>query len=252
MTIAWVSQGTRTSATVSPATANYPTTTTAGNLLILMVTNKYDTSSPDTPSGWVKIGQKSGGIGANGNDAGTMYITLFAKIATGSEGGTTLSVSYTGTINTSLLQMMQVSKTQGDWDWKVASGTDAVADTSWSVATNSGGLDIQVGDLVFAFGAFNGDLCTAVASEALSQTGTTFGTMTERWDDRSSSGSDSGFFMSEHPISSGGGQGEVTHTATMTGTGTSTPTGPGIILRLRENFYPGWVDKAAASTLLRM
>lgn|SRR5574341_228005 len=236
MTIAYVNQGARSTATISPLNVAYPASVTSGNLLLLMVINKYSTGSgPNTPSGWSTFTnyQKAGGAGSAGNDSGSVLISIFVKQSDGTETGN-VSITITGTLNTSMGQIVQYSKSTGTWGYVAANGAKDTAGISWQIVTNTGGIEVTANDMLLAFMGVNGDLTTAWANQSMSQSGVTFGSATERIDDRSSSGQDEGFMESEHPVTSGSGSGEVTFNMTGTGSGTNTPSGPGVILRLRE------------------
>ncbi len=215
----------------------YPTTVAAGNLLILFIANKYPTNGPATPDGWTAPSgnQYSRGGGTPGVDTGDVYITLFLKIADGTETGN-VSVTLTGA-NTSIGRIFRYSKDASkDWEYVCAGGSDNAAGTSWSVTAGSN-PGVTANDMVLVGSGICGNTNTATA-EAITQTGVTFGTMQERQDSGSNTGDDIAMWMTEHPVSSGTGSAAPVYTATVAGTGSATAAGASLFLRLREVLPP--------------
>lgn len=233
MAIAFGSAGTGAAGT-SSLSVPLPASIAAGDLLVLCVCTKYPANPPSTPSGWqAPAGNNaSGGAGSSGVDTGNVLATIFTRVADGSESGN-VSVTITGG-NAAIGRMLRYTKAAGaTWDLAFAGGSDNVGDVSWSVVT--GAIDIHAFDMVLAASAVNTEAFGFIL-EACAQSGTTFGTMTERSDGGTSNGDDVGMFITDHPVSSGGGSGAVTYTATSGGTATDSPAGATVLLRMRESF----------------
>src|SRR5574341_514418 len=132
MTIAFVNAGSVVTSTLTTLNVPYPGTVTAGNILLLCIHTKYSASTPQTPSGWTQLDQKTGGNGTAGSDSGDMVLTVFYKIADGSETGNQ-TVTMNGSPNTNMGVILQYSKSTGTWDIASTNGSDASAGTDWSV-----------------------------------------------------------------------------------------------------------------------
>ncbi len=211
----------------------YPAGIVAGDLLVLVVGNKYPTNGPSTPSDWTLAGRGSGGLGSPGGDSGQVYSTIFVKEVAGNESGN-LALTITSA-NTSMARMFRYTKASGTaWDFAATTGSDNVANTTWSIvgASNPG---ITSGDMIIVGSALNGNRVTSW-TESISASGATFGATTERQDSASGTGNDMGLIVSEHPVT--GGTATVVPTYTMAGANGSanstSPTGAAVILRIRE------------------
>lgn len=232
MSIAFVAAGTVTTGAASLAVP-YPASIAAGQLLILSIANKYPTNTPITPSGWIAPAnnQFSGGAGGAAEDTGSVYITVYLKIADGTETGN-VTVTLTGA-NSSVARIFSYSKdSDKTWEYVLAGGSDNAAGTSWSV---TGGSDpgVQLGDMLLVASALNGQPMTATV-EAVSQTGVTFGTMVERQDSGTTVGDDSSLWFTEHPVTAGASIAAPVYSATVGGTASATAAGAILFLRLRE------------------
>src|SRR3990167_8898421 len=231
-----IAQGTHgTVATwTTPVSVPYPASgIVKHNLLLMFVTNKYPTNGPSTPTNWTALAfnQYSRGGGTPGADTGDVYITLYIKIATGSESGN-VSVTITGA-NTSIGRIMQYTKDAlKSWGIALAGGSDNSAGTAWSVTAGSD-PGVTANDMVLVGSGICGNTDTMTA-EFITQTGVTFGAMVERQDSGSNTGDDISLVISEHPVSSGTGSAAPVFTATVAGTGSANAAGASIFVRLRE------------------
>ncbi len=226
---------TSTSGIGSISAQTYPSTVNANDLLYLCVAYKYaDTASVPVPlasHNWLTLSNNtgSGDDGAsNGADVGDAAVTLFYKVAVGTEAGTTFSIATTNS-NTSTAIVGRFTNATGIWDVAAAQGGDSSSGTSWSAAMN---VDpgIVGGDMVGACSGRNGDAGLA-SVEALAQTGVTFGAMTERFDGGTSAGDDVGIVLTDHAVTS------ITTpsgTPTYTFTNSTANVGGTVILRVRE------------------
>jgi hypothetical protein len=216
----------------------HPAGIVAGDLLVLVVGNKFSpTHSPATPVGWTLVtnGQGSGGLGNTAtNDAGPVYSTVFVKQALGGEAGN-LTVTLTAGANASMGRMFRYTKAAGTiWDYAATNGSDILAGVAWSV-TGAADPGIISGDVLVVASAINGNVVTSWATESVSATGATFGVHTERQDSSTNNGRDMALVVSDHTVTAG--VATAAPVFTMTGTGTpsaNSPTGASVILRIRE------------------
>lgn len=222
--------------------ANYPANLTARSAIVMVIGQKPSTANGGTvttPSGWTLqlslTGANDGNTGGYtttlGADTGNCNIFVFTKdTVTGSESGT-LSVTV-GTNNVCWAQMIRLQASDdATWSWAGGTGKDTSAG---NVSIATGAFAIAAGDFVIGGMVIPTDVTTPAqfSAEALSQTGTTFGTVGEISEPDSTTGNDIGGFLIQAPVSSGSGSGAVTMTATAGGT-TTNVRGPGFVLRAR-------------------
>jgi hypothetical protein len=220
---------------LSGATINItPTMVTgfaAGDLLLIAVGVKPDTSTVNTPSGWTKIGEFSGGGGTTGIDAGPTKVLWFYKIAAGGDGAPTINITST---NVSWAQTMYVTEASDTFTLAAAGGTDSTTGTAWSVtcATNPG---LTADDLVLVASCIPTDVTTPAqfTAEAVSATGVSaWGTVTEISEPDTNLGNDIGGFIFRVPVVTGTSTAAPVITATASGT-TTAVRGPSSLLRIR-------------------
>lgn len=230
MSITWDNYGTASYGTTS-VTPAYPASISAGNLLVLTVVNKYPAATPSTPDGWTLIGSASGGAGDSGADTGQVLVTGWYKIAAGTESGT-VSVTITGG-NSSLGVIVKFTNATGFWGIGYTSGADETAGTAWSV-TCSSDPGVTAGDMIYAVSGVNSD-AYGYGSEAITQTGITWGTQTEIGELQTNNGDDIDSFYSHHTANSGTSSAAPVYTATAAGSATYAPAGATLLIRLRED-----------------
>lgn len=199
MALAYVDKGTLAAGTTSVA----PTyqTITAGNLVVLVVTGKYPSNFPSTPSGFTHVNTASSNLGeAAGADAGDVWASVYTKIGTGGESGTQ-SVTITSG-NSALGQIFQVSCAGGQ-TFQIASavGRDTADDSSMSITFDSD-PGVTSGDLILLATAGNSD-SGGVSSLSLSQTGITYGAITQRELTGTTQGDDHRIIVHTVPVNSG-------------------------------------------------
>lgn len=234
-----------TSGTTAPSVA-YPTGIQAGDILILAIGNRPNTSTPATPSGWTDASDytQTGGAGSEGAGTGVVRCTVFYKVADGTESGN-LSLSIASGTSCAAA-MWRVTKTTGkDWAVALANGSDNSAGTSFSVAMGSD-PGVTAGDLVYVATVSSEDTAS-FASQALTQSGVTYGSMSERLDQAVSTGNDLRLVVSEHAVSSGTSVAAATFTATASGTNSGNVAGTSIMIRLRQVDQP--IQLAASSNI---
>jgi fibronectin-binding autotransporter adhesin len=240
-TLAFGAAGTWAYSTGDP-TPSYPSGITALSELILVTTNKpstANTATTPTITGWTLIGSitgandgDTGGYGATlGADTGNMNLWVFQKdTVTGSESGT-VTVDHSGH-NHAGAGIYRFEKSEaGAISVAMVTGKDTSAG---NVSIVTGSVALAPGDQILAGMAIPTDVTTPAqfSSEALAATGITFGTVTERTEMDTTSGSDSGGFIVSSEVTAGTATQAVTLTATAGGT-TTNVRGPGFVLRLR-------------------
>lgn len=226
--------GTVTTTGTTAPTVDYPTGITYDDILLMAVVNRPSTSTPATPDGWTAPANNTvtGGAGAEGAGTGLIRTTVFYKIATGTESGTeTLNIT-SGT--SAGAAIWRVARTTGkDWGIALASGSDNSAGSSWSVTFGSD-PGVTAGDLVFVASGSSEDTAT-LATEAMTQTGVTFGTVTERVDTAIATGNDIRLAITQHAITSGTSSAAAVYTMTASGTGNGNVAGSSVMIRLRQS-----------------
>ena len=247
MAIAFGSNGSAANGTATAAVP-YPAVVAAGDLLILCIVNKYPTNGPATPAGWVAPtrNQASGGSGTSGVDKGSVYATVFLKIADGTETGNVNLSAPSGNVIRAVIDRYTKSA-DGTWDIACAVGSDNAGGTSWSAA---GDVDpgLEPGDLVFCLSAVNTDAATFTA-EAVAAAGVTFGAAVERHDGGTANGDDISLVVSEHPVTAGTSSGVPTYTMTgSTSPSGDAPAGATVFVRLRELLVTGSASGSASAT----
>lgn len=231
-TIAYVDAGTHATGATSVA-PTYPTTS-AGNMLLLVVWSRGSGDpTPTTPGGWNLLASYNGGAGAYGIDTGNARVTVYWVEATGSESGT-VSVTITGG-GTARGRIYQFSKSSGAWATPVIDGgADNTSGTAWSV-TGGAAYALAVEDFIFAVSCANGDVAFSYSAHALSATSITFGAVTERDDISIGFGEDHQAFAASATVTAGSATNVITYTATGNASGTDTPAGATALVRLRAS-----------------
>ena len=230
----------------SSITPAWPATVSSGHLGVLVVLSKRGVTI-STPSGWTldPNAEVSGGAGADGASSGTVKATVFYKVATGSEGGTTVTVSFSGgTTNVVYGRIGTYTNATGIWDIAACKGADSAGGNSnWS-ATMGSDPGITANDFMLAIFGCNSSTPTH-SGQALTVTGVTFGTLVEQLDSTIASGDTMRLNLCEIPVSSGTSSAAGTFSGTASTNGTNYPAGPVILLRLRE------VSSSGLGSLLR-
>jgi hypothetical protein len=218
---------------VTTADVAYPASISAGDLLVLCVGAKYNSVFTDPSSPWVAgTGNGNGtGSGASGADAGTMYPYMWVKEADGSETGN-LTLTFTS-VNVVHLKMFRYTKAGGTtWDYATASMGDGTPNTAWSL-TPSSDPGVTGGDMLLSCTYSNTDLYT-FATHTYTQTGITFGTITERNNIQNGTGDDISNLSVDVAVTSGTSSSAPTFGSTASGSSTNRPAGAGMIIRMRE------------------
>lgn len=224
--IAYVDAGTGAAGSTS-GTAVQPATVNAGDLLLLRIVNKYPANGPSTPTGFTLLLQATGGGGSAGVDSGQVYMTVYYRIADGSEDGANIGITVTSghCFHAAIARFSKAA--DKSWNLVAASGTDDTNGTGYS-ATATTDPGVTTGDLIASCTGLNGN--RTISATDLAATGATFGTDTERSDTGTTTGDDAGNKMVTTPVSSGTASGNMTITHTIS----SAASGPTVFTRLRE------------------
>lgn len=220
----------------------YPAGITTKSALIMVVGQKPSAANGGTvttPTGWTLRATLVGAGGyatTLGADTGNTNVYVYSKDSvSGTESGT-LSVTV-GTNNVCWAQIFRVeSDVPATWSFAGTTGSDTSAgNVSITMSADPG---VQAGDFIFAGMVIPTDVTTPsqFSAEALSQTGITFGTVTEISEPDTTTGNQVGGFNVYAPVSAGTSSAVPTLTATAGGT-TTNVRGPGYFLRVRATPY---------------
>lgn len=223
--------------------AAYPSGITSNSALVLIVGQKPSSANGGTvttPTGWTlqasKTGANDGDTGGYtttlGADTGNTNIYVYTKdTVDGTEtGNLTITV---GTNNVCWANMCRVQAAErGTWSYAATVGKD-IAGGNVSI-TGDAGIAIAAGDHVIFGMVIPTDVTTPAqfSAEAVTQSGTTFGTANEYIEPDSNIGNDIGGWAAEAAVTAGSGSAAPVWTATAGGT-TTNVRGPGFIIRLR-------------------
>lgn len=211
-------------------------TVSSGDLMVLIVGHKYSGQTCATPSGWTAPANNSytGGAGSSGVDSGVVRVTMFVKIADGSEDGTTVNCSISGG-DASIAYIMAYRQTTGTntWSYSCTGGSDNSVGTSWSV-TGSADPDVVDNDWMVVGSMINGDDSGPWSSESISITGATMAAMTERLDQVTSLGDDGRLVIADSECTAGDSSAAAVYTMTATSTAGNDPAGATAMMRLRS------------------
>ena len=231
----YVASGGASSGTTS-CTPAYPAELLAGDLLFLIVVNKYPLNAPTNPTGWTLGIQKSGGAGASGVDSGNVFITAYWKIADGTEtGNQTINVTSGNSTLARIFCFRAVENAA--WDTPAfVSGESGTPGTAWS-ATMTAGVEMRFGDMIAAWSGQNTDAYTN-SVERISHGSATFRNNTERTDNPATAGDDVRMVTSTHEVLSGNETAVSTYTMTAAGSDANSPAGATVLARIRMRGVP--------------
>lgn len=231
----------------APSTANVvtlPATVNAGDLLLIAGVLKYPTTAePNAPDGWTKH-IASGGAGASGEDSGEVYAVAFTRVADGSEGGTTVTFTYAGSVNVRLWRAYRFTKDPAN-TWSIASAAgsaDTGGDTAWS---STAGTDpgVAAGDVVVAIAGLNNNVASGISDQSITAPDATISEASSLGVENTAAGDDTGFALVYAPVTSGTASAPPTLAATLN----NGASGATIFVRLRE--VPPAISASLSSTL---
>ena len=200
----------------------YPASVAAGDLLILIIGMKpsvANSGSVTAPEGWTLITSLTGagGYGTTlGADTGNTNVFAYYKVAEGNETGS-LRVRLT-TNSIAWAQMYRLTNATQDWSVAGTTGSDTTGGAAVSI-TMSADPGVTAGDFILGAMIIPTDVSTPTkfSAEAFSQTGVTFGAVTEISEADSALGNDIGGFVVRSSVSSGTGSAAPVMTATAGG-----------------------------------
>lgn len=233
MSLSWVGAGALTAGSGQTVAPPFPASgVVAGDIAVLVVVNKVETTTPNLPANFSAPSNNSGtgGAGAAGADSGPLRATMFIKVCDGSENGTSITVSFSVAHNGTQAQILILRATSGQYDVAgCGAGSVATAVTNWSqaVATDPG---ITAGDWVVSLRGATTDAGNWTAQN-ISVPGCTNGTTTQRGSTGTTNGNDLESNIATTDIASGTSTGALT----VTGTETVSTTGVVFALRIRES-----------------
>jgi len=224
MAIAFGTQGTTPSAAVASITGTtsvtpaLPASLATGDLCLIGVWNKTDSQTPTTPTDWGLVATIAGGGGSPGTDAGPVRLTVFSRVKDVS--WSTMPTISLPSGNSAMTQAFRYTNATGAWRIAASGGADTASGTAWSV-TAASDPGISAGDMVLAFAGCSSDTPTW-ASQSITATGITFGTMNERSEPRTTQGNDQSGCLWDRPASSGTSSAAPVATATLSASTGST------------------------------
>lgn len=181
MAISLRAAGTETSQSAAVTAVNpaVPATTTTNDISILIVCAKPYTTTITTPTNWTKLGEITSGTRAGAADSGSTKIAMYYRIS--SPTGAIGNIGQSGAV--ALQAVIHSYQCGASETWDVSSfttGADSTVGTNYS-ATGAANLNLASGDwLVVGCCATDVANGTTPASEALTATGITFGTLNIR------------------------------------------------------------------------
>lgn len=246
MAIAFGSVGTGASGTTSLSLTS-PATIAAGDLLLCAVANKYPTNGPSAPTGYTLLGQGTGGSGASGIDSGNVYITVYYKVADGTEDGSAVSVTITSGNSARGMILLYTKAAGKDWGLAITNGASGTPGTAWA-ATGAANPGITTGDFVVCLSAANSDVA-AYGTHSILATSAVMAGANERNDAATGNGDDCAFFAADASCTSGTAIAAPTYTAIATASVANGPCGSTAFVRLREIDPTGVGTAAGTSTV---
>ena len=237
MPIAFGAKGTTAYGSGASVSPSYPSGITAGQLLIVAVVSRGGSNPIRFPTAerFGCVGEFISTVGTPAADTGPARITLWAKIATGSETGIINTING----NTSTVMWADVyrfTSTTGAFYLEVGKGEDTSSDTGFSVDTVPGprtGVGwVAPGDLLL--GVAGTPLAALTwSAQAFASAGLTIGSATEIAEYATTVG-DNATGSAWYAQVTGGTQ--SSSTVTMSATLSAAIYGAGMVLRIRDSF----------------
>jgi hypothetical protein len=194
--------GTGSTTTVSIA---HPAGTAADQVLIAGRVAWETGISFTDESGWTASGELAGGTGTAA-DAHTTAVRVDRKEISGADAGPTV-FDQTGALGaTGIMASYTKSPGTATWDFATATGDDATHGANRSV-TASSSIALDVNDVVTAWVAVDTDVSLTITSPAITASGITFGTTTQRApvSAGSTTGDDGNIYMFDATVTAGSG-----------------------------------------------
>lgn len=167
-TVSYISTGAEGEGTSNPSIP-YPASPLAGDMLVLFVANRGSATTIPTPSGWTSGSSRTGGAGSDATDSGVIRLSIFYKIADGTESG---SLSITAATTSYDVAMRLYRKSGGTWSVDVQTAANNTAGVGW-VAQASANRDTVANDVWVVVSGINSDDNTAAPIGSTVQVGST-------------------------------------------------------------------------------
>lgn len=226
VTFGAIGTGSNGSTSVAPS---YPAGITAGQYLTLHVSSGGSSNpTPSTPSGWTLLATGTSTDGTWGLDAGPRRMTVFGKVADGTETGT-LSVTITGGDTCRGTIARWTKSGSGSWVVTAYGADDSTSGTGVSMTFSS--LEWNTGDATLVAVSQRVDGATQ-SSQSLTASGVTFGTRTNRASTAVTTGNDHRHVVDTFAAVTS--TSKVNAAATWSYTASAAVSAGGVIVRLRE------------------
>lgn len=227
----------------------FPAGIQAGDLLLLSIASRLGSTAIDAETGWTllnsaNVATSEGTAGTEGADAGGVRVTVFYKIADGTEtGNVTVANAGTATLSKTGSISRYTKPGWATWDLASTTGKDVAGGTAYSAAM-AADPGIAVGDILFVATALNGDTANW-GSQDVTGTGLASALTAERAENLSSGGNDVELVTTEHDVTAALTSGVPTFVATGSA---GTLEGASVLVRLRATGTPAF-QMAASSDI---
>ncbi len=226
VTFGAIGTGANGSTTVAPS---YPAGITAGQYLTCHVSSGATNSeTPTTPSGWTLHATGASTDGSFGVDTGPRRMTVFGKIADGTESGTlTVSITNGNTCRGTIARWTKSDS--GSWVVDGQGAADSGAHTG--ISMTFGALDWHTGDATLVATGQRVDTATQSA-QSLTASGITFGAITNQAATAVTTGNDHRHSVDTlAAVTAGSGS----QSPTWSYTASAAASAGGVVVRLREH-----------------
>ena len=185
LALSYVGSSTLVTGTTS-VSPTYPTGVAVGDLCVMVVVNRADTTVPTTPASWTRVSSNLVGTGTQGAGVGQLRVTVWVREAASALSGTQAVTITSGLVAMAGMTLWRRGASE-TWAYAPAFGHDITSATSFSVtALYDPGL--IAGDMVIAHAATAGNF--TASAQTLTATGATIGSVTEQQDAGSATGND--------------------------------------------------------------
>lgn len=243
MALAFGSAGSVSSAGTTSLSVPYPSSISAGDLLVMCIVNKQIAATPTTPSGWTLRHTQTGGYpdpDAGGSNSGHVRTSIYTKVADGTESG---NLSVTITSGNSAGGRMFRYTGSGSYEFDSAGGD---AEYGWTnniyievdPSNNTlTGVDVASGDLVLIVYGSNSARIDLTNNQTHTQSGATFSAATIRTTangEKFSIGNNCSLWVAERSVTAGSSSAAITTRVQNTSQASDDPCGAIVVLRMRE------------------
>jgi MSHA biogenesis protein MshQ len=231
---------------------DYPASIAAGEMLLLFIGSKFNTSSHSPPGDWNPLDADAAGVGNEfGSDSGTVVASVYWKIADGTETGS-ITVGVTSG-NVAQAFICRYNRTAGSgWDLAATTARWTTDNTNPISVTFDDNPGMTAGDVVAIFAALNANLPSNISVTTLAATGATVFSPLQRRFTATGTGGDMLVSLYDYEITAGPSSAAPTWQATKNSNAGGE--GPILLVRLREasgggGFQAAWAR--GANTVLQ-